>query len=325
MRIGRIAVVLLLCGIAVLTRVGATGHGESDRSRPLPAPDAPRVLAIAGGLDGATWSAIRAGLLAASRDLNIDLAIATVTAERTDRVRDEQINHLESAAALGYEAVVLVPFDPDALSTYVEATVADGIPVVAALRTIDERTPTVATDAHFGGSWLADRVFDRSSRAATIGVVLGSDFDTALHDALHERLTAVAPDARILPGVRARDEDAVRRLVEEVRFTSPSVTTIVALGSETVLAVWEVARFAPGVQLYGSGADARTVDLLERGEIEALVTPDTYTIGYRSLEVLERLRRGEEVGPVVTVPPLFLDRDSLRREQTRRALERVIH
>lgn len=324
MGVRRIAIASFFCGVIALACVGATGHGESVQPRTAPSLEASRALVIAGGLDGAMWAAMRNGLLDAARDLNVDLEIATIAAGYSQRVRDEQINYLESAAALGYEAVLLVPSDPAALRIYLQPLTDAGIPIVTALRPLDERTPLALSDSVPAGEWLARRIIDRSTDLPTVGIVLGPDGDLALHDALRAHLTAIAPGARILPSVSGEDTAAIRRLVEEVRFTSPSSSVIVALGSDSVLAAWEVARFFPALRLYGSDADQPTIDLLERGEIEALVVPDTYTIGYRALEVLERLRRGERIERVVSVPALLLDRDLLQREQTRRAIQRVI-
>lgn len=311
---------LLVCGDLTL---GATGHSETWRPRPPAAGDSPRILVVAGGLEGGPWGAMRDGIVRAATDLAVDVEIPLVAGSPPQRTRDEQISVLESALSRGFGGAVVVPGQITPLRRYAEEAVSAGIPFVAAYRSLGDGIPAVISDAPGAGVWLAERAVARIGERPLVATIVGPDGEGVVTAAMREKVAEFAPGARILPPISVASTGEVGRAVEELVFTRPELDILLVEGDESIVVAVERARFREGLLVFGVASGSAAIDLWKRGAVELLVVPDLWEIGYRAIETLELLRRGEDLSGAVRVPAILLDREAFMTEQIRQSLDRV--
>lgn len=323
----RIRAVDMLLVLVVLAggfhTVQATGHGETDRLRPLPGEAAPRILVVPGGVGGGAWGAMRDGIVTAAGDLGLRLEIPEVAITPAARTRDEQINLLEGALVRGFGAALVVPADTEALRPYAEDARAAGIPFVAAGDRIGETGPAVLHDQVTAAEWLARRIRARRGDRATVAMIRGPDGLEGTVDAVRAALTVLAPEVRLLPPLEPSGTDSIELVVEELAFAYPDLQVLIVDGGESLVAAARRTRFSPNLLVVGVGTGSAAIDLWETGAVDLLVLPDLWGIGYSAVETLERLRRGEAVPPVVTVPGILLEDNSSISPRMAESLRRV--
>lgn len=315
------AILLVWAGVA--GALPATGHVETGRSLPGPAVDVPRILVVAGGVDNAVWGAMREGIVGAASALAVDVEIPLVVGGSSERIRDEQINQLESAVTRGFDAVLLVPSDAAALAPYADEVIAAGVPLIAVYRPLGEGVTAVVSDSHGSGVWLAERVTERAGVRPIVATVVGPGTDGRVGTAMRERIAELDAGARLLPVITVASSREVGPIAEDLIFSHRGLGPLLVEGGESLLAAVDYTRFDPSVLLVGVGSGTEVIDLWERGVVELLVVPDAWELGYRAVETLESLRRGESFGQEVSVPAILLDHRAVLNEQTRQSLERM--
>jgi|GEM_PF-4104356 len=315
-----VAAILLAAG---LTPVTATGHGETWRPRLAPDADAPPVLVVPGGVQGGAWGAMRDGIVRAATDLGLTVEIPEVATTSPERTRDEQINLLESAGARGFGAALVVPEDTAALRPYAEEAVAAEIPFILVGRPIEGVGSAVVDDVEASAEWLARAIIARGGDRPVVATIRGPESDGAVADALERYLADLAPQARLLPASEPAETGEIRAILEELTFSYPGLQVLFVEGGESLIAAVQHARFTPDLLVVGSGTGSGAIDLWESGAVDLLVVPDLWEIGYRSLETLERLRRGESVPVITPVPAIRLARDAVVPPRVLQSLRRV--
>lgn len=266
---------------------------------------------------------MRDGIVAAAGDLGLDVEIPEVATTSPERTRDEQINLIESARDQEFGGALVIPADTAALRPYAEEAVAAGVPFILALHPLEGVGSAVVYDEEAAAAWLARTIIGDLGERLTVATIHDPDGDDATITAFREVMADIAPRARLAPAVEVPTVEAVELTVEELTFTYPELDVLVVAGGESLAAAVSRTRFIPELLVAGVGTGRTAIDLWESGAVDLLVVPDLWEIGYRALETLELLRRGEVVPSLVTVPGILLEQNSLLPPGTLESLQRV--
>jgi len=131
-------------------------HGEDARLSSERARDW-QVMVIPKGTTHEFWRTIHAGARRAAEEFNAEIVWKGPQKEDD---RQQQIELVQNAIAIGVDGIVLAPLDARALVGPVEQAVESGIPVVIIDSALDSDRPVsyVATDNYNGGVLAAERL-----------------------------------------------------------------------------------------------------------------------------------------------------------------------
>lgn len=135
-----------------------------------------RIMVIPKGMSHEHWRSVHAGAKKAADDLDVEIIWK---GPQDEDERSQQIELVQSAAALGVDGIVFAPLDAKALVGPVEQAVARGIPVVIIDSALSSDKPIayVSTDNYRGGVLAARRlgeVMEGKGRAVLLRYAVGS-------------------------------------------------------------------------------------------------------------------------------------------------------
>lgn len=225
----------------------------------------------------------------------------------------EQLRILEALAAREFDAISLSPVDPTSVNSFIDDTVADGIPVITSDADAPESDRLVyaaqATNEELGEVLIDDlaRQIDESGEIA----IVSGDPDTQTFvewiAAMEDRLEDY-PDIEVVDDVRhtVDSEDALRE-AEDLMTAYPDLDGIVAVPSTAVPGVGQAVQNAGKtgeVAVIGYGSPQTAADYLESGVMETTVLWDVEALGYLNAWAMYQLAQGEEFEEVNDVPGL---------------------
>ncbi len=251
------------------------------------------------GTNSMFWRSVQAGVLAAGRDLDVEIRWNGPTKE-TDFSRQIQI--VESMINGRVDGIVLSPTERMALAGVVERAADLGIPVTI----LDSKVATeryvsfVATDNHAAGLSGARRVSELLGgvgRVAVIRDVPGAssigERERAFESALREDYAGL----EIVAEQYAMADRARALAVAETMLTAhPELDGFFCSGEETTLGAARALRargLAGKVKLVGFDASPGLQQGLRDGVIDALLIQDTFRIGYLGVETVVQKLNGE--------------------------------
>ena len=244
------------------------------------------------------WTSVERGVLAAGQDLGIQTALFVPPQEDVAA----QIQIMETQIARRVTGIAVAPSNPDALEPVIRRAVAAGIIVT----TLD--TPPVqnsASAAYIGTDNLAAGVIAGQTMAQLIsggkvGIVRGSD--TALN-ALQRTAgfeSALASDAfAVLPPLNDREDAAVAlQLSTSLLLTHPDLAGAFGVYAYNGPA-WAKAISEAGagreIKLVCFDATSDSINGIKTGAIQAVIAQREYDMGYKSVQVIEAIKREGQV------------------------------
>lgn len=276
------------------------------------------------GTNSMFWRSVQAGVLAAGKDLDVDIRWNGPMKE-TDFARQIQI--VESMINGRVDGIVLSPTERIALVGVVERAAGLGIPVTI----LDSKVETesyvsfIATDnyeAGLSGARLVSELLGGTGRIAVIRDVPGATSTGDRERGFEAMLDAKYPNIEIVAEQFAMaDRSRALTVAETILTAQPNLDGFFCSGEEATLGATRAIMsrgLAGRVKLVGFDASPGLQQGLRDGIIDALFIQDTFRLGYYGVETIVRKLNGETPErlihfPARTVTAADLDNPTVRK------------
>lgn len=280
----------LCCGCLFLT---AAGCGRS-------AADKRHIAVIVKAVDSDFWQSVRSGVNAAATEYQVAVTFEGPASEEDYETQNAMIAR---AAADGADAIVLSAIDYQRSADAVTEAVRHGVKVVAIDSAVGSPAVSlfVGTDNRAAGQAAAEAAIRDFAPSETIALGLvnfaeDTDNGRQREQGLREFLSTV-PNAEIVAAVNAdsNTESATAAALSLLR-DYPQINVLVGFNEWMSLGVGYAIRQAGAAdRVRGIGFDANTVsvEMLESGEMDALIVQNPFAIGYLGVKNAAELVAGE--------------------------------
>ncbi len=260
------------------------------------------------------WEDEREGaLLAAGKDA---AQIYWNAADREDDVQ-RQVALVDQVAEGDYAGLVLAPAQELALMVPVRRALRRGLPVVVVGSPL-----TIAAGAHLvyvlndeaqtgaDAAESAGRLLHGRGRVAVLGIDPTQAGVMARMRAfeldLHREFPKIAITARKLGTF---DSLWSEQVADEVLAARPRVDALLTLNVPATFGAYRAELRLPKrlrPRIIACDQEGPLFTLLQNGSIQVLIAQDTFAMGYRAVEDIARMRRGEPVPARVTIKPILI-------------------
>jgi len=286
--------------ISVLLLVSCAEKTGDLPQKPVTAQSFTKIAVIPKGTAHIFWQSVHAGALKAAQESNIQI-YWNGPAKETDI--QGQINILENYIDNNdISAIVIAPCDEQALVRYVERAM-ENKPVVifdSAIKT-DKYASFVATDNYQGGVLAAEqmgKLLGGKGKVAVIGVLPGGASTTKRENGFQDTIRKKFPDIKLLPiKYGMSDVGESMRVTEDVLTANPDLTAIFASNESSTVGALRALKSQKKVKtipLVGFDSSPELLDALRKGEIEALVVQDPFSIGYQAVSAAIQALMGDQ-------------------------------
>ena len=277
--------VILAAAAAILAALMLLGNNGRDIEK---------ISVIVQNSDDNQWSAFKYGLKMAAEDQEVEMFVVGTEGEMTvgdqERVIEQEIDN-------GADAVIVQPV-PGADTEAMLKRIENSVPVMlvgstASLEKGSSALPVTEPDNYAMGKALAEEMlqdYAGNLDGKTIGIVSETEESEAavnrrqgFHDVMEETGASILWDAAGAFGAEGQES------LEEL----PKADLIAALDDASLTAAGQsgAANDLHGAVVYGIGNSTEAVYYLDTGNVECLVVPDEFNVGYQSLtEMAESLK-----------------------------------
>lgn len=251
-----------------------------------------RIAVILQEPDAGRWAAFKYGLRAAAEDAGVEVLI--VSAEGQFSAAGEE-NMLERDIVDGADAVILQPV-PGIGTENLLAIIGDRMPVMlVGCPSFGEEgkfsAATTGPDNYAMGAALAEELladFGESLAEKKIGILSEMADSRELQERENGFRETLQEDSTVVWSVNSSEQESGEALLEE----QTAVDMVICLDDSSLVAAGKRAAAGNlhGALVYGIGHSTEAVYYLDLGNVECLVVPDEFNVGYQSLtEVARRL------------------------------------
>jgi ribose transport system substrate-binding protein len=290
---------LLISAMVIVLEAGCSRRTEKEGM-----PIAPKTqnlrFAVIGKSVHPYWSEVELGVKAAAAKFRCEAEFFVPQKEDAG----QQKARIESFLASGVQGLAFAASDPSSLNTLVKRTVKKGIPCIA----LDTDAPDsgrlayIGTDNKTAGKIAGETLVKLLGGKGKVAICTGSL--TALNS--RERIEGFKQALKAAPGIVIVDtyndnEDATQAvtLAERALLTHPDLNAfygVYAFNGPAAAKAVKSARKAGKVKIVCFDATPEHIQYLQGGVISALLAQRPYMMGYKSIELLFKIRtEGEDV------------------------------
>jgi ribose transport system substrate-binding protein len=253
--------------------------------------------------DTATWSAVRQGMEQAAVDLNAELRFLTPAGED---VAAEQAELLEREAETGTDAILLIPFDRDALTESVHQITSGGTPVVTLETDMKDAgaTACIGADNTALGQALGTAALNGAPRGTRVVLLDTAPAASAAGERLLAAESVLKEEGRRAWRCTPQEEETLSEALEwALNSLQPAaVIAFDAADLEQAAALLAAREDAP--LLYGAGSTATVAAYLEQSTIVSIAAQNDFAAGYLAVGAAVRAAQGQ--GPFQIEPLEFV-------------------
>jgi ribose transport system substrate-binding protein len=260
------------------------------------------------------WESMHAGVASAARGTRWHAYWNGPSSE--DEVA-QQIALVQHAEAIHAAGLILAPDHPLALTTVVRHVLGRGIPtvIVASGMPLEPQANLgfVLNDDEAAGE-LAARYLATTLKGHGTVALLGNN--TAIQSAAARAAAFSHTLATDFPGIRliAQFQGSFRmgeaeQQTEEVLRNNPDIVALVTIGiTQTRGSMLALHRLRPqgGIALLAFDQDLDLMYSLRHGDLNALIAQNTFEMGRRAMQMIERTHRGEPMPAITRVAPVLI-------------------
>ena len=283
------------------------------------------ITLIAKAEEGIFWSNVHAGASAASTEYNLNLVFKGPENEEDYMTQNQMILQ---AVEDGTDAIVFSAIDFLANATAIDQAAAAGVKIVVIDSDVnsDKVRSRIGTDNYGAGRVAGEAVLSSDKPQLNIGIV---NFNVITENGQsRERgfrsVVAEDPRARIIDTINVISTvEYAKEGTIEMLERNPEINVIATFNEWTSLGVGFAMREIGeerDITVVAFDSNVYSVDMLENGEINALVIQSPYAIGYLGVEVAYRLLQGSGVEEVIYTPVMLATRENMYDEEYKRLI-----
>lgn len=271
------------------------------------------------------WGAMKDGIIAAGEDLGVALVVQSVTSEQAT---EEQLNTLVNMLNWDLDGLVVAAINSVNLLPGLKQASDRGIPIADLDANLDPEILAnegidiafaISSNHRLAGASAADYMVERFGRNASgkvlvIEGIAGNVTSIERTGGFKDRLREIAPNLRVVASLPA-DWDRLKaaNVAMDVVQAHPDLLAVFAANDTMALGAVESLRSLGHDQVFVVGTDGNrdAIEAIRNGRLNASVAQLPFLVGYRAVENLVKLARGEQVPERIYVPTFVVDAEVL--------------
>ncbi|MCS7004597.1 MAG: substrate-binding domain-containing protein [Cytophagales bacterium] len=278
-----------------------------------------RIAIVPKGSSHIFWRGIYSGAQEAASQYNVELLWRSPLKEDDIQMQIAQIEHLREE---GFHGLIVSPLDKHELNDLLASVTNAQKPLVILDSDIDNPhlyKSFVATDNYNSGKICAEKLAEALQRKGTVLVVRymeGSGSTLKREIGFIETMQQIAPDIKLvgIDKFSGGSLESAFHYSQELLYEYPDISGIFASNEPTtqgMLRALQMQGKASKVKFIGFDANESLVHAVEDGEILALAVQEPHQMGYRAVETMVKILRGEEVSKEVVTNVKLITKDNL--------------
>ena len=271
------------------------------------------------------WQVVRAGIQAASTEMNVS---PTIVGPRWERDIDRQMEILANVIEQSPHGILLAASDFNRLAPLAERAAERGITIVTLDSALNSTVPVsfVATDnveAGLKAGREIDRLVETDKKVAIVSHIPGVATAIDREAGVRQALAARAPDGILGTFYSENEHDRAYSIVVDLVSTFPNLGGIVALNENSTVGAGRAIRdlgLSDTVHLVGFDNSQEEIEFLEKGIVDALVVQKPFNMGYTGVKTLVEALRGRPVEPVIYTDSVLVRKEEIFTEENQKLL-----
>ncbi len=256
-----------------------------------------KVTLITKSTNSAFWGSVYSGASAASTEYNMELLFQGPDNEEDYETQNRMIRE---AVKDGTDAIVISAIDYEANSGEIDAAAKEGVKIVVIDSDVHSENVScrIGTDNYEAGCMAGEAALACKEETLNIGIVNfdettenGQSRERGFRDTVEQDDRVVIRECiNVRSSVEAAKEDTKEMLLDD-----PQINLVVTFNEWTSLGVGyaiKEMRAADEIMVVAFDSNVVSVDMLETGEVDALVVQNPYAMGYLGVENAYNLLNG---------------------------------
>lgn len=259
-----------------------------------------KVTLIAKSTESAFWKSVFAGAGAASTEYNMELKCEGPENEE-DYVTQNRM--IEEAVAEGTDVIIFSAIDYEENAEAVDQAAKKGVKIVVIDSDVKSKEVgcRIGTDNYEAGCLAGKAALETTEEQINIGIV---NFDVTTENGQSREKgfrDTVGKDSRtvIVDTINVNSTiDSAKQEAKKLLAEFPQINVLVTFNEWTSLGVGYAVKelgLADSVRVVAFDSNVVSVDMLETGEVDALIVQNPYAMGYLGVENAYHLLGGHEV------------------------------
>lgn len=276
------------------------------------------------------WQNVKKGAEAAGKDLGNEYKV-TFQGPQAETAIDEEVNMVNNAINRGVSGIVLAASDPEALIPPVKKAFENGIPVVIIDSGINSDgkyyQSFLATDNRAAGKLAAEKLLAKHGMKK--GKVAVMSYTPGAASAI-ERTGGFMDEVKKQQDIKLMEplysqSDMVTALNQtiDVLTSNPDLTAIFGANEPTVVGMARAIKergFAGKLVAVGFDGNQDLQNFVRDGTLEGIVVQSSYQMGYKGVNTINKIIKGEKVDKFIDTGVVFVTKDNIDSEEAKAVL-----
>ncbi|MGC7590749.1 ABC transporter substrate-binding protein [Bisgaard Taxon 46] len=276
------------------------------------------------------WQNVKKGAVAAEKDLGGQYKVS-FQGPQAETAIDEEVNMVNNAINRGVAGIVLAASDPDALIPPVKKAFENGIPVVIIDSGINSDgkyyQSFLATDNRAAGKLAAEKLL--AKHGEKMGKVAVMSYTPGAASAI-ERTGGFMDEIKKHKDVKLMEplysqSDMVTALNQtiDVLTSNPDLTAIFGANEPTAVGMARAVKergYAGKLVAVGFDGNQDLQNFVRDGTLEGIVVQSSYQMGYKGVDTIHRILKGEKVEKFIDTGVVFVTKDNIDTEEAKAVL-----
>ena len=276
------------------------------------------------------WQNVKKGAEAAGKDLGNEYKV-TFQWPQAETAIDEEVNMVNNAINRGVSGIVLAASDPEALIPPVKKAFENGIPVVIIDSGINSDgkyyQSFLATDNRAAGKLAAEKLLAKHGMKK--GKVAVMSYTPGAASAI-ERTGGFMDEVKKQQDIKLMEplysqSDMVTALNQtiDVLTSNPDLTAIFGANEPTAVGMARAIKergFAGKLVAVGFDGNQDLQNFVRDGTLEGIVVQSSYQMGYKGVNTINKIIKGEKVDKFIDTGVVFVTKDNIDSEEAKAVL-----
>jgi ribose ABC superfamily ATP binding cassette transporter, binding protein len=276
------------------------------------------------------WQNVKKGAEAAGKDLGNEYKV-TFQGPQAETAIDEEVNMVNNAINRGVSGIVLAASDPEALIPPVKKAFENGIPVVIIDSGINSDgkyyQSFLATDNRAAGKLAAEKLLAKHGMKK--GKVAVMSYTPGAASAI-ERTGGFMDEVKKQHDIKLMEplysqSDMVTALNQtiDVLTSNPDLTAIFGANEPTAVGMARAIKergFAGKLVAVGFDGNQDLQNFVRDGTLEGIVVQSSYQMGYKGVNTINKIIKGEKVDKFIDTGVVFVTKDNIDSEEAKAVL-----
>ena len=276
------------------------------------------------------WQNVKKGAEAAGKDLGNEYKV-TFQGPQAETAIDEEVNMVNNAINRGVSGIMLAASDPEALIPPVKKAFENGIPVVIIDSGINSDgkyyQSFLATDNRAAGKLAAEKLLAKHGMKK--GKVAVMSYTPGAASAI-ERTGGFMDEVKKQQDIKLMEplysqSDMVTALNQtiDVLTSNPDLTAIFGANEPTAVGMARAIKergFAGKLVAVGFDGNQDLQNFVRDGTLEGIVVQSSYQMGYKGVNKIYNIIKGEKVDKFIDTGVVFVTKDNIDSEEAKAVL-----